>query len=279
MNKNLLCLQKACESLGIDYKIHHPSENIIEVIINRKSFLFTNWATPFNTHSNAQFNRDKDYFYTFFRDIVKMPKTRSYFNPHCDPKYEKFLVQKSIAEIISDIEANFNYPMIIKKNRGTWGINVFKISEKHKLEKALLDIYNKFSSSFDYIALAQEYLDIKFEYRVIFYKGKLQFCYKKDIDNATYIGNLSPFHHEGAKVVLETDKDFLDRIQSFCSPVFEKLDINYCGIDIVVDKQDVMWLLETNSSPGYDNIIRFGYESIVVELYQTILKDLQKGFN
>jgi glutathione synthase/RimK-type ligase-like ATP-grasp enzyme len=274
MNRNLLCLQKACEKLCVSYKVHHSSENIFEVIINNKSYLFTNWATPINRHSIIQLNRDKDYFYTFFRDVVNMPKTRSYFNPHSDPKYDKFLEQISVAEIIADIESNFEYPIIIKKNQGSWGTNVFKITKRHKLEKALLDIYNRFSSSYDYIALAQQYLDIESEYRTIFYNGKLQFCYKKDIDNATFIGNLSPFHHEGAKAVLIKDEELLDKIQNFCSPVFKKLDIHYCGIDIVIDKQEVMWLLESNSSPGFDNIIRFGYESVVVELYQTILKDL-----
>ena len=277
MNRNLQCLQKACNNLKINYKIHHSSENIFELIINNKSYLFTNWSTPLNRHSNIQLNRDKDYFYTFFKDIIKMPETKSYFNPHSDPKYEKFLEQNSIAKIITDIESNFTYPMIIKKNQGSWGTNVFKISERHKLEKALLDIYNRFSSSYDYIALAQQYLDIESEYRVVFFNGKLQFCYRKDIEEATYIGNLSPFHHEGAKAVLLTDRELLDRIQNFCSPIFEKLDISYCGIDILIDKQNIMWLLETNSSPGYDNIIRFGHESIVVELYETIIKYLHKN--
>jgi len=276
MNRNLICLQKACEKLNINYKVHHSSENIFEVIINNKSYLFTNWSTPLNRHSNIQINRDKDYFHTFFDGVVNMPKTKSYFNPHSDPKYDKYLSQISIAEIITDIESNFEYPMIIKKNRGSWGSNVFKVNKRHKLEKALLDIYNKFSSSYDYMALAQQYLDIETEYRVIFYNGQLQFCYKKDIEDATFIGNLSPFHHDGAKAVLITDKSILNRIQDFCAPVFNKLEINYCGIDILIDKQNEMWLLETNSSPGYDNIIRFGYESTVVDLYQTILKGLQE---
>ncbi len=279
MNRNLLCLQKACENLKVEYHIHHSSENIFEVIVNNKSYLFTNWATPLNRHSNIQLNRDKDYFYTFFKGVVSMPKTMSYFNPHSDSKYDRFLDKISIAEIIADIEANFTYPMIIKKNQGSWGSNVFKITKRHKLEKALLDIYNRFSSSYDYIALAQQYLDIEQEYRAIFYNGKLQFCYGKDIDNATFVGNLSPFHHEGAKAVLLTDKVLLNEIQDFCSPVFSKLDIAYCGFDILIDKQGRMWLLESNSSPGYDNIIKFGFESVVVELFMTILRDIQKGNN
>ena len=138
MNRNLQCLKKACDELNVKYKIYHSSENIFEVMVGDKSYMFINWSTPLNRHCYAQLNQDKDYFYTFFKNLIKMPKTKSYFNPHSDSKYAMFLKQKSIAEIIKDIESDFDYPVIVKKNRGSWGRNVFKIDERYKLERLCL---------------------------------------------------------------------------------------------------------------------------------------------
>ena len=97
-----------------------------------------------------------------------MPKTKSYLSPYCDERYSQYIENKTISDIIIDIENNFTYPMIIKKNRGSWGTNVFKVTNKISLEKALLTIFNENSNSYDYIALAQSCIDIQNEYRAIF---------------------------------------------------------------------------------------------------------------
>ncbi len=46
----------------------------------------------------------------------------------------------------------------------------------------------------DYVALAQEYIKIKHEYKVIFYRKKLQFSYLKNNTTAKYSDNLNSLH-------------------------------------------------------------------------------------
>jgi hypothetical protein len=87
MNRNIKCLIQACNQKKIKYIQHHKSNNLLEIIINKKVFLFANLSTPINMHSIVHLQQDKDYFFSFFKDIVNMPKTKSYLNPHCNERY------------------------------------------------------------------------------------------------------------------------------------------------------------------------------------------------
>ena len=49
---------------------------------------------------------------------------------------------------------------------------------------------------YDYIFLAQEYISIAQEYRVLVYDNELQFVYLKDNSEADFTGNISPLHFE-----------------------------------------------------------------------------------
>ncbi len=43
MNTNLKALIKACQRMGVDYKVYHKSQNIVEVLGNHNSYLFINF--------------------------------------------------------------------------------------------------------------------------------------------------------------------------------------------------------------------------------------------
>ena len=90
-----------------------------------------------------------------------MPQTYAFLNPHINQRYDKYLTEKTLGDIVHRIESEFDYPLIVKRNRGALGRNVFKVENTRSLEKGLLDIYNLNSSAFDYICLAQEFIRIK----------------------------------------------------------------------------------------------------------------------
>lgn len=127
MNKNLESLISAYKNLGVEYNFYHNTNNLVAVRFKKREFLFINWATPLNPQSIMQLCRDKDYFYNYYKEVLRMPKTIAFLNPYSDPKYEKYLKQQSIFEIIQKVEENLQYPLIVKKNRGSWGINVFSL--------------------------------------------------------------------------------------------------------------------------------------------------------
>ncbi|MCV6639116.1 YheC/YheD family protein [Candidatus Albibeggiatoa sp. nov. NOAA] len=274
MNSNIQVLNKVCQKLNLDYQLQHSSKNIVEVTIAGKKHLFTSFDTPLNSQSVNKLCRDKDYFYQYFQDIINMPKTQAYLNPHHEGAYTRYLELNTITHIMQSIEQNFQFPMIIKQNRGTSGKNVFKAENLQQLEIGLLSIFNKNDMSFDYVALAQEMIDIEIEYRVIYLHGQLQFAYEKSNESAQFTGNLSPLHWEGAKAVLQTEQTILDAIDEFCQSLFQKMMIPFCGLDVVLDKQGQWWLLEANSAPAFHHFIKSGYENEVMTFYEKLLTSL-----
>jgi len=271
MNRNIKALVAACKRLGVEYSFEHETKNVVAVVVENKRYVFTNWATPLNVHSVAQLCQDKEYFYSFYKDVVQMPKSEGFLCPNIDERYKRYLSSSSVDEIISSVEEQFSYPVIVKKNRGSWGRNVFKVSSTEELERALLEIYNYKSASFDYVALVQEYIEIDREYRVVFLGGELEFAYEKVVDGAVCGDNLSPLHWEGARAQFVEDRALLEEFATFSKGMFAKAMIDFCGVDIAVDKQGQMWLIEANSSPGFDYIIKSEGEERVVELYEKML--------
>ena len=271
MNRNIEALLTACDRLGLSYQSHHKTGNLISVLVNGRCYPFVNWTTPLNPQSVMKLCQDKDYFYTFYRDVVQMPQTRSFLNPYTDDKYAEYLSSNTIFGIVAQIETAFSYPLIVKKNRGSWGSNVFKVTNRRELEKGLLDIFNMSSSRFDYIGLAQAFIDVAVEYRVVFLQGVYQFAYEKIGGEGQFAENLSPLHTAGSKAQYVTDETVKKALIDFCAPLFNKLMIPFCGLDIARDKQGELWLIEANSSPGFDHIIKHEGEERVVQLYETML--------
>lgn len=276
MNKNIETLKEACNREGIAYQDYHASGNLFSVEIGNKKHIFANWTTPVTTQSIRLLCADKDYFYSVFKDVIKMPNTRAFFNPYSDEKYTKYLAEKTIYEIIDVVEAEFVYPLIIKKNKGSWGSNVFKVNNRHELERGILTVYDARSSKFDFVCLAQEYIEIDAEFRIVYLDGEYQFGYEKITEGATFTDNLSPLHWEGSRAALVRDSAMIDRIETFCAPLFEFLMIPYCGLDIALDKQGEFWLIEANSSPGFDHIIRHEGIEPVVAMYRNLLALLKE---
>ncbi|MCA9390172.1 alpha-L-glutamate ligase [candidate division WWE3 bacterium] len=275
MNTNIRALQVACDQLGLSYEFTHKTKNVLSVFIGSERYIFANWATPLNTHAMSVVCRDKDFLYSLYEDVINMPQTQSFLDPNTEEKYEQYLDESSYDSIIETIEKDFSYPMIIKKNRGSFGRNVFKVDDHASLLRAVSTIFDHESSYYDYILIAQDYIEPQTEYRAIFLDGVLQFVYEKNIDEATFVGNLSPLHWENAKAIEIKDTVLLERIESFARPMFAKKMVDYCGLDIILDTHGELWMIEMNASPGYDHFVSDSGDTTVVALYQKILQRLQ----
>jgi glutathione synthase/RimK-type ligase-like ATP-grasp enzyme len=273
MNPNLTHLVQACDALGVAYTIHHSSGNLIEVNHDGQTHLFVNWTTPFNSHAIAKLCTDKEYFYRITHTIMPMPPTIGYVNPST-VKYHSYVAFPTIEAITNDILAHFDTPVIIKMNRGTTGINVFCCTNREEIQQRLEQIYNRNSSLFDYVALAQQYIAIQREYRVIYLDGVLQFAYEKNVDQATFNGNLSRLHWDGARALMVDDDVLLAQIDAMCKPLFARMPLRFCGLDVAQDVYGRLWLIEANSSPGFDVFIRDGGGPRMIELYQQMLRSL-----
>lgn len=258
-------LIKACNNLGYEYEILHESGNLVVVKNQGKSHVFVNWATPLNSSSVTQLCLDKEYFYQYFKSYINMQKTKGYLNPNCNQLYSSYVKYSGLEEIANDLEQNFDYPVVLKKNKGSLGINVFQCNESSEVVNALCTIYDLSSNKYDYVAISQKYIKIQKEFRSLFVEADLHCVYEKNITEAKFVGNLSRLHWEGAKAEIVLDKNFLERIEYFCQPIFENCELRYTGLDIALDTDDKLWLIEANSSPGLDYFVRDCGEELAIE--------------
>lgn len=276
MLTNIRILLKACQALSIEYEVLHPNQNLVKVKVNGCDYYFTNYATPLTPQAIAEIFKDKQYFYQVFQDVVKMPYTRSFISPYCDQKYRDYLKFVTITEIVEEIARCFELPIIVKRNRGSAGNNVFKCEDLPETRLALETIFNVNLKNYDYIALAQESISIAKEYRCVYLNHELVILYEKDISQARFVGNLSPLHWEGAIAKQVSDQQIIHKINEFTKPIFQKMRITYVGLDVAVDQEGNYWMIEANSHPNFDIFIRDNGESIVIAMFEKILKHLHK---
>ena len=274
MLNNIKLLLKACQELNISYEILHRHQNLVRIKLEKRYYYFVNYTTPFNSKPITEIFKDKEYTYELLKNTIKMPKTIGFLSPFCDEKYKIYLDFKSIEAIEKKIVQEFELPVIIKRNRGSSGKNVFLCKNEEEIEGYINRIFNIYNKDYDYVALAQEYIKIDREYRAIFFDRKLVLLYEKDKSDAKYTGNLSPLHWEGAKARHVTNANIISGIENFVQPIFQELPVNYAGFDIAIDKNGNYWLIEINSSPNYDIFTRDNDKEIIVKIFQKMLKGL-----
>jgi glutathione synthase/RimK-type ligase-like ATP-grasp enzyme len=312
MLTNIEILLAACDELNIPYEILHHSQNLIKIKHGGEDYFFVNYMTPFNSASIAHILKDKEYTYQLLNGKINTPKTFGFVSPHCDEKYKIYLSLKNIESMVLEVNKNFDLPVILKRNRGSGGNNVFLCKSREQIKESLEIIFNINSKDYDYVALAQEYIEIEHEYRAVFCKEKLVLLYEKDKSQAEFAGNLSPLHWEGATAkhiqdlrtqtqetgFLRKDslqpadslknpvseppcvspniasRNLISEIEAFVKPVFAEITINYAGFDVALDKNGKYWLIEINSSPNYDIFVRDNDRQIVVTMFKNILERL-----
>ena len=275
MLNNIKLLLEACQQLNIDYEILHRYQNLVRVKLNQKYYYFVNYSTPFNDKSVAEILKDKEYTYQLLKDRIRIPKTIGFLSPYCPEKYQQYLEYKTIASIEEQIVNEFELPVILKRNRGSAGINVFFCQNKEEIAGYIQRIFDIQNKNYDYVALAQEYITIIHEYRAIFFQKQLILLYEKDKSNAQYTGNLSPLHWEGAKAKHITDATIISNIEKFVQPIFQELPVNYAGFDIALDKNETYWLIEINSAPNYSIFTRDNDKELIIRMFQEILTRLR----
>jgi glutathione synthase/RimK-type ligase-like ATP-grasp enzyme len=271
---NIRCLVRACEELDIPYTYHDENHNFVGLTNAGKNIYFANATTPFNDESVARICKDKEFTYRLLKNKVLMPQTTGFLDPECQEKYRKYLKYFSYSEITQEIFRVYSLPLIIKKNAGAQGANVFLCTSEKDVSFALTTIYNKHSYLYDYIALAQQYIPIKKEYRVVMFNQKIVLMYEKDASQATCTGNISPLHQENSRAVLVKDTLLINRINNFLKPLFATLDLRFTGLDIILDDQNSLWLLEMNSRPGFEHFIQDNGDENLIMMYRDILLEI-----
>ncbi|MCC5602738.1 ATP-grasp domain-containing protein [Nostoc favosum] len=274
MLDNVSLVLQACKNLNISYEIIHPAENLIKIKLNNKHHYFCNYSTPLINQAVSHLIKDKEYTYHALNKKVKLPRTLGFLSPFCELQYKMYLKFPSFQDIILEIKDKFETPVIVKRNSGAGGHNVFLCQNTDEIETALKEIFNINYKKYDYVAIAQEFIHIKSEYRAIFLNKELVLLYEKDISDAEFAGNLSPLHWNGAKAKYINEPQILSEIANFAQPIFEELDLDYGGLDIVLDRDNQYWLIEVNSHPNYTIFTRDNGEEPVLKVFEKMLISL-----
>lgn len=272
---NTRCLMAACGRVGIAFRIHDEYGNVVSFARGGREYFFVNFTTPFNNDAVSRLCKDKEFSYRLLKGVVRTPRTRGFFDPdYADERFDRYKKEKQSADIAREIASLFPFPVIVKMNAGTRGINVYKCARTEEVERALAAIFKKDSRYYDYIALGQEYIPPAREFRVVVFRGKVLLAYEKDISQARFVGNLSPLHYEGARAVHLTDATALGRFAEFLAPALRVIPAEFSGCDIIEDARGNLHLLELNTSPGFYHFTKDNGEELLVRLYENILRML-----
>jgi glutathione synthase/RimK-type ligase-like ATP-grasp enzyme len=268
------CVVQACENLKIPYTFLDENQNLVRVDF-KKPYYFINFTSPFGRHDIVRICRDKEFTYRIVKDVIRTPQTTGYLDPLCREDHRKYAKFKTNAEIAEAIQGEYSLPVIVKRNQGTRGRNVFLCRTPAEIPAALEQIFNPNTKMYDYVAIAQEYVPIYREFRVILFYGEILLIYQKKTEGATFTGNLSPLHWENSRAEMITEPSLIQNIHDFVTPLNNVLELQFSGLDVVQDHAGNWWLIEINSQPDFELFIRDNGEAPVIEIYKKMLTRLK----
>jgi glutathione synthase/RimK-type ligase-like ATP-grasp enzyme len=264
---NISSLIQACQADGMPYRLADKDGNCLTI---KDNHFFQANRTPFNSESMAALCRDKQYQYEVLKDLINMPKTMGFLNYTVSEEYQNYLTHHSLAEIITAIEANFSYPVVIKKNRGALGINVFLCRNRDEVTTAIETVFDANSRDYDYVVLAQEYIKSKLEIRVIFFDAQPVLSYERHFSNREFGARY--WETDDGKAIPVEESHLVDKVAELFKPAVTLPNLRFVGLDIIIDDQDNCYLIELNSGPKVKNYIQSHGDKPVVEMYRKILR-------
>ena len=272
MQHHIRCLTEACKQLNVEFSFLDEEQNLVELLIHRKSFIFQSNRTPFNTEALAGICLDKGHTWQVLHTHLRMPQTLAFMDIEVAPKYRNYLRYHSLDAIIETIESVLTYPLVVKRNRGALGNNVFLCQDRAEAETALRRIYNKTLPGYDYVALAQEFIPSRQEYRLVCFRGEPVLLYER------YAGDklFKALYWEGAegRPILVEDEVLIQEQMAFLQPMFERLRPGYVGVDLLRSMSGEWVLLELNSGPRVDHFIERHGPARIVAMYARIVQRL-----
>jgi len=252
MIPNIEALTKACAALDIPYEFLDDNHNLARVTISDKPYYFANASTPFNSDSASLVFSDKGFTHHVLKNHVPMPKTMSYVDPHMSGIYKNYAKHKSCEEIAENISKNFDLPVILKPYRGLESKNVLEAGGKKELERHLEKLFDQKSKDYTNIAIAQEKIEIKSEYRVQVFKNEFQFATPRN------------------KKFPQMDRRLAEKCRKLVSEISKHIPLKWAGLDVAVDMDGKLWLIEINSRPGFSRVTKEN-----INLYKKALLSLK----
>ena len=187
---------------------------------------------------------------------IKVPKTIS--SPLC---YLDKLNKKEADRFINYVKDNLSFPMIYKDCYGSLGKQVKLINNFSELKKT-------YYSSYMIPHIYEEYLSKHKgnDYRVIVIGNKVIAAMNR-INSKDFRSNI----YLGGKGV-DVTSTISDEIKSIAIKANEILNLDYSGVDIMLDNNDIPTLLEVNSNPFFSEVEKVTKINITKALIDYLIK-------
>lgn len=263
MEKQIAVLHRACEHLGLETRFVDSNQNVMQVQFPWGYEYFRINRTPFNSEVVAEICRDKMHTYELLSSHINLPFTRSYLDVNVAPKYRQYLTHTSLEAIVADVEQHFSLPVVVKMNSGALGTGVFLCESPEQVRNAFQTIFNQQSSQYDYVALAQQYIPNKLEYRLVCAFNEPVLVYQRG-----QAAGFNARYWENQEVAINvSDPEIIERLMDFINPIYQTLSAGFAGFDIIQDEQDNLHLIEINSAPKFNHFLENNDPDWVLNMY------------
>lgn len=272
MEKHIYCLIEACNILNVDFEFIDKEQNFVRLNIAGSWEYFQLSKTPFNNEVMYGICKDKMHTYELLKSTLRLPETISFLDFSVDEKYKKYVEFESSSAIVDEIEKRLGFPVVIKRNKGALGECVFLCMDKEEASIRIMEIFDRNSSNYDYVALAQQFIPTTNEYRLVCTFGTPVLAYER--------GNANNFNvkywESGELATLIEDTELIKELHNFVKPVYQQVSLGLVGFDIIRGNDSRLYLIELNSSPRFDHIIEGSGEECVIKMYQKSIELLQQ---
>ena len=267
--ENLECVAEAGLQQGLTCEWISDDGTRLKLSGGQRPLRFWRNKHPFNDYVEARLAEDKAYQYEDFAAAgLPVPDTLKLFNPLADARFDRYKTHATVAEIVEEVVARFDFPLLVKKCHSSLAQGVF-------LERNATDLGTRLESLFansgflDNIALVQQYVAGP-EYRIVASRDELLLAYRKESEAVGADGDLNPLHQATGRAVRVEDAALLAQMQQLTAQVAGVFSLGFYAIDLIHGADDFS-IIEINPNPMCYAYNRDNGRRDFIRLYERLL--------
>lgn len=279
--ESLACVQQACHQEGRRCQVVSDNGHVVRVEAGGRPVYFMRNKHPFNDYVAARLAEDKGYQQELFTGAgLPIPRTIQVFNPLADERFNRYKTHGTVEEMAADIEAQLEYPVVVKKYRSSLSQGVYLEHNGEALRRRLQSLFEN-AGFLDNTVLVQEFVAGP-EYRIVATQDELLLAYEKQSEGAdSPSSDLNPLHHSSGRAVGVEDPDLLASMARLTGRVAEVIDLGFYAIDLIagdpiagdpIARDQELWILELNPNPFCYFYNRTNGRGDFVNLYRKLMR-------
>ncbi len=267
--ENLECVAEAARQQGLICEWISDDGTRLKLSGGRRPLRFWRNKHPFNDYVEARLAEDKAYQYEDFAAAgLPVPDTLKLFNPLADARFDRYKTHSTVAEIVEEVVARFEFPLLVKKCHSSLAQGVFLERNPTDLGTRLEALFAN-SGFLDNIALVQQYVAGP-EYRIVASRDELLLAYRKESEAVGADGDLNPLHQATGRAVRVEDAALLAQMQQLTAQVAGVFSLGFYAIDLI-HGADGFSIIEINPNPMCYAYNRDNGRRDFIRLYERLL--------